>query len=125
MERRCVKFRIRYIEEKAGLIPSSIESPAIPAKPLEKKPPVALDERDAQIRSLQEAIQRIEGDKAVLQAKLKEALTAQPAAADPRELAKAEERIRNVEKEKELLRVAVSKRRCSAQRSENRQAQKF
>ncbi|MCI0535752.1 MAG: tetratricopeptide repeat protein [Verrucomicrobiales bacterium] len=101
---KVVKFRLRYIEEKVGVIPPGIEPAAIPEQ---KKPPVAPDERDVQNRSLQEAIQRLEGEKAVLQAKLKEAFTAQPAAADPRELARAEEKIRNVEKEKELLRVAL------------------
>ena len=42
-----------------------------------------------------------------MQAKLKEALAAQPAAVDPREFAKAQDRITQLEKEKELLRVGL------------------
>jgi len=104
---KVVRFRIRYIEERIGALPTPAQPVRTPEKAAEKKRPPAIDERDTQIRSLQEAIQRLESDKAVLQAKLKEALTAQPSTLDPRELARAEQRIRAVEKEKDLLRVAL------------------
>src|SRR5438552_1594135 len=35
---KIVKFRIRYVEDKLGLIPSEIEPAATPPKPLEKRP---------------------------------------------------------------------------------------
>ena len=50
---------------------------------------------------------QLQADKAVLEAKLKEALSVQPAAVDPRELAKAEEKIRNLLKENDLLKVSL------------------
>src|SRR5687768_16171979 len=40
-----VKFRTRYIEEKAGLTPSPIEPSSTPAQPVGKKPQVATEER--------------------------------------------------------------------------------
>jgi Tfp pilus assembly protein PilF len=46
-------------------------------------------------------------DKALLEAKLKEALAVQPAAADPRELAKAEETIKALQKENDLLTISL------------------
>ncbi|MFO1498049.1 MAG: tetratricopeptide repeat protein [Verrucomicrobiota bacterium] len=65
------------------------------------------DDRDNQIKSLRQQLDRLQNDRAVLEAKLREALAAQPAAIDPRELAKAEERIRSLEKDKEVLRVSL------------------
>jgi Flp pilus assembly protein TadD len=49
----------------------------------------------------------LQQDKLLLEAKLKEALAAQPAAVDPRELALAGQRITNLQKENDLLRVAL------------------
>lgn len=51
-------------------------------------------------------------DKGLLEAKLKEALTVQPAASDPRELAKAEQRIKALQKENELLSVSLEQARA-------------
>src|SRR4029078_2050282 len=45
----------------------------------------------------------MQADKILMEAKLKEALAAQPAAIDPRELTKAEERIRALQKENEYM----------------------
>jgi tetratricopeptide (TPR) repeat protein len=107
-----VQFRLNYVTEKLGAVAK--ESPASPVlekdasavkKPAVPKPSGAADEK--QITALREEIGRLQGDKAVLEAKLKEALSAQPAAIDPRELTKAEEKIKVLEKEKELLRVSL------------------
>jgi Tfp pilus assembly protein PilF len=67
------------------------------------------DARDNQIKSLQEQLARMQNDRAVLEAKLREALAARPAAVDPHELARADEHIRLLEKEKEVLRVSLQK----------------
>ena len=50
---------------------------------------------------------QLQADKAVLEAKLKEALSVQPASMDPHELAKAEEKIRNLQKENDLLKLGL------------------
>jgi len=49
----------------------------------------------------------LQADKSVLEAKLKEALAVQPAALDPRELARAEEKIKGLQKENDLLKVTL------------------
>lgn len=70
-------------------------------------PPVVAADPVAQLRQTQERLRAAEADQAQLEAKLKEALAAQPAASDPRELAKAEERIKALQKDNELLRQAL------------------
>jgi Flp pilus assembly protein TadD/predicted nucleic acid-binding Zn-ribbon protein len=98
-------------------------SPAPPAAPVVTAPtptpavPAAPDERDRQIRALQERVQGLEANKTVLEAKLREALAAQPAAVDPREVARAQERIRSVEKEKDVLRVSLELAEAKAARA--------
>ncbi len=115
---KVVRFRLNYLAERLGT--PVLEKPAAPLAPAIKAPssvesaPPAIDPRDAQIQTLQEELQRsrdhirqLESDRAILTAKLNEALTAQPAAIDPRELAKAESRIQALEKEKEVLKVSL------------------
>ena len=63
---------------------------------------------------MKEQVRQLEGDKAVLGARLKEALSAQPAAVDPKSLERAEARVRALEKETDLLRSAVDKTKESA-----------
>jgi Tfp pilus assembly protein PilF len=49
----------------------------------------------------------LQADKNLLEAKLKEALAAQPAAVDPAELVRAQEKITNLQKENDLLKVTL------------------
>jgi len=77
--------------------------PAKPSAPAAQ----AVGEKDRQIHALAVEVQQLKEDKAILEAKLREALAARPAAIDPRELARAEERIKLLEKEKELLKVSL------------------
>src|SRR5439155_2600086 len=119
---KVVKFRVRYLDEKVGPIQPSPAAP-VPSvgqkteeRPAAQPVPVLRDERDEQIRSLQEAVARLQAEKAVLETKLREALTAQPAAVDPRELARAEQKLREVEKEKEVLRVSLEQEQAQRAR---------
>jgi tetratricopeptide (TPR) repeat protein len=59
-------------------------------------------------------VDRLQADNRLLGAKLKEALSVQPAAVDPRELAKAEDRIRALQKENELFKMQLSQRAASS-----------
>lgn len=120
----AVKFRLNYIDDRlAGKAPPpSAGSPATPAarttpgvstrpapKPAPSRPDTVKtpDPRDAEIAGLNERVAKLTSDNAVLEAKLKEALSAQPTGADPREFAKAEERIKALEKERDLLKVSL------------------
>jgi Tfp pilus assembly protein PilF len=69
---------------------------------------------DSQIKALQDQIRAVESDKALLQAKLREALSAQPAAVDPRELAKAQAQIKDLQKENELLKISLAEAKTNS-----------
>ncbi len=87
----------------------------IPAPVVSPTPPPALStEAENQIKGLQERIRNMETDKALLEAKLREALSAQPAAMDPRESQKAQDQIKNLQKENELLKVSLAQAKAAA-----------
>jgi len=86
-------------------------SVAVPEPPKGGTPNAAADE---QIKALQEQIRGIEADKTLLEAKLKEALSAQPASVDPREMARAQAQIKDLQKENELLKISLSEARTNA-----------
>jgi tetratricopeptide (TPR) repeat protein len=108
----------------AGTTNPPAESPSdkpAPAKTEAASPPVAsvsvpapLAEADPQVKELQDQIRHIEAEKVLLQAKLKEALAAQPSAVDPAELAKAEEKIKELQKENELLKTSLAQVKTNA-----------
>ena len=57
---------------------------------------------------LKEQVRQLQVDKTTLEAKLKEAFSARPAAADPRELAKAQDQAKTLQKENDLLKVTLA-----------------
>ncbi len=71
-------------------------------------------EFDQQVQNLKAEIDRLQADNKLLAAKLKEALSVQPAGLDPKELARAEERIRALQKENELFKVQLAQRANTA-----------
>ncbi len=112
---RIVNFRLNYLAEKiaevtpklpvTNLIPAT--ATAAPAAPGAAPGPLVAD-LQAQVGALHEQMQRMQADNSTLQSKLQEALGAQPAAIDARELASAQEKIRALMKENDLLKVSLS-----------------
>ncbi len=102
---RVIKFRLNYVSEKlAPLVAKFPNLPPIPAKtPMKADAPVGVDK---QISLLNDEIIRLRADKAQVEAKLKEALSAKPAAVDPVEMARATDKISALEKENSLLKVS-------------------
>ena len=94
---KVVGFRLRYIEEKlTQLGPEDPGSPppSQPALPSPATPPLAPEgEVLDQFNRLNQQIGELTRDRQVLEAKLREALSAQPAPIDPRELQQAVEKI--------------------------------
>ena len=121
---RIVNYRLSYLANKIGTLSAS-HPPAEPTQGNLTNPPAATAQTqpaqatlpsdwEAQMNGVKEQVRQLEADKSLLQAKLKEALAMRPAESDPRELAKADERIKALQKENELLKVGVEKQSQTA-----------
>ncbi len=119
---KIISFRLAYIAARIGGISTNAPAPAAAtgtdtnkvavsadtnAPPAPAQVPTVPPELQAQITSLNEQVRQLQADRIVMEAKLKEALAVQPAQADPMELAKAQERIRMLQKENDLLKSAA------------------
>ena len=128
---KVVKYRLGYLVGKITQLtatvnaqeksetntpPSSLVTPggtnAAPSKAAAVSP--GTTELENQVKGLQEQVRRLEADRSSLEAKLKEALAAQPAAVDPQEFAKAQAQIVNLQKENELLKVSIATAKTNA-----------
>jgi tetratricopeptide (TPR) repeat protein len=110
---RIVNYRLSYLAGRIATL-SATTSPPAAAPGVQSKPEAATTtpgqsaapaDWQAQMNLLKEQVRQAQSDKVLLEAKLKEALALRPAGADPGELAKAEERIKTLQKENDLLRV--------------------
>ena len=104
---RLVKFRLDYIASK--LEPLVLKFPVANALP---RTPVAatnsLDNASINLlRPLQDEISRLAAQNLLLEAKLKEAWSVQPARADSGAVKTSAERIKQLEKETDLLKIAL------------------
>lgn len=120
---RVVAYRIRYVGERLKALESA---PASAEKPSEKKPATAKapagespapalapnGEVVAQFEQLNLQIQRLAADKQLLEAKLREALTAQPAPVDPREFQAAIERITALQTTNKVLLASLERQQA-------------
>ena len=70
---------------------------------------------NAQVADLQAQVQTLQAGNTALTARLKEALSVHPAAADPRELAAAQDKVRELMKENDLLRVSLIESKTPAE----------
>lgn len=124
---RVINYRLTYVATKlapltallAGSPPAGVSNTNVPSTQVTNvatTPTPAITtlpmpaEFENQLKALQVEVERLQADNRLLSAKLKEALSVQPAAVDPRELAKAEERIRALQKENELFKVQLAQR---------------
>jgi tetratricopeptide (TPR) repeat protein len=89
----------------------AVERPVV----LEAAPPApATAELNNRLKTLMDDNQRLGSEKATLEAKLREALSVQPATVDPKELAKAEARILDLQKENDLLKTTLQQEKEKA-----------
>jgi Flp pilus assembly protein TadD len=104
-----VAYRLNYIASRLEpLLPKTAGTNAPPSAA--GGPEESQAATEGQLKQLQEMIQRLTSQNTLLQEKLKEAWQAQPTVMDPKELAKAQQRIRDLEKERDLLEVALDQR---------------
>jgi Flp pilus assembly protein TadD len=106
---KVVSFRLNYLTTRIGNMtakPATATPTKSPGEPGVKAAIPAEVQRE--LTGLQDELRRLQAEKTVLEAKLKEALATQPAAIDPRELAKAEQKVQTLMKENELLKAALA-----------------
>ena len=98
-------YRLEYISGRMEPLTRKAAPTPAPAGPTPVE--AAATSTARQLAVLQTEIARLAAQNSLLEAKFREALTVQPAAVDPRELAKAEERIKALQKERDLLAVTL------------------
>jgi phosphoenolpyruvate carboxylase len=103
-----VNYRLNYLAEKITELTPQV--PVVPpsAPATNAAPPAASAEFQVQLNDLQTQVQSLSANNATLEAKLKEALAAQPTMVDSRELAKAQDQIRELMKEDDLLKTSLA-----------------
>jgi Flp pilus assembly protein TadD len=110
-----VKYRLNYLA--ANLAEMSASNPALTLPVAAAKTNALLPlkgqaspDTENQLGALQSQIRQLQTDNNLLESKLKEALRIQPAMADPRTVARAEQEIKALQKENELLKVNLAQR---------------
>ena len=120
---RVVAYRIRYVGERLKTLesaPNPAETPSEKASATAKAPagetsaPALAPNGEvvAQFEQLNLQIQRLAADKQLLEAKLREALTAQPAPVDPREFQAAIERITALQTTNKVLLASLEQQQA-------------
>lgn len=104
-----VAYRLSYISTRIEPLTRKADAANEPPAPTATETAAARAARQAEL--LQEQINQLSGQNSLLQAKLREALKVQPAAVDPRELTRAEQRIAALQKERDLLAVTLEQAR--------------
>jgi Flp pilus assembly protein TadD len=104
-----VNFRLKYLAEKiAALTPQSSPVTNAPAAAANQTPSASSEELQSQIASLNTQIHQLQSDDATLQAKLKEALSVQPATVSPDALAQMQQQLHQLTEENELLKATAA-----------------
>ncbi len=111
-----LKFRLEYVGEKiAGLEkalpPATRTGPAVSTG---VKKETGSAGTGVEVASLNEEVRRLSAEKESLEGKLREALAVQPSAMNPRELAKAQEQLVVLQKERDLLKVSLEQEQANA-----------
>ena len=112
--KQVVRFRLKYLGEKLA------DLPEIAAPPVEGSPSVTVvtpspgdsvaDKNrmlEGQVAALNEQMRQLTADNSLLLSKLREAMSARPAAIDPSQVRKAEAKILELEKENELIELQL------------------
>ena len=104
---KIVSFRLNELSEKIAALTAQFPATNAPALSAISVTNVILPTPGADVES---QVQGLQAENTVLAAKLKEALAAQPAAVDPRELEKAQAQIESLMKENDLLKASLAQK---------------
>src|SRR5437870_4556802 len=120
---KVISYRLNYVETRLAPLAAKFPAPSAPPAQSAKEtvasrpaaaPAPETDLIAAQLASSKEELKRLQQANTLLEAKLREALSVQPATTDPRELASTEEKIRSLQKENELLTVSLQQQKAPA-----------
>ena len=117
-----VKFRLKYLAGKIADLTAQVPAVAPTNPPPNLPPPASVatnananpvpenstPNSDAELASLRAQLRSLQSDNTMLEAKLKEALAAQPAMVDAGELSKAQAQIQSLLKENALLKAGAT-----------------
>ena len=104
-----VTFRLKYLAGKIAGLTAQLPPPVVVATNtvINPVPVVAPAAADAELAALRGQFEAVQSENATLLAKLKEALSAQPPPADAGALARAQEQVRALMKENDLLKAGA------------------
>ncbi|HWX18730.1 MAG TPA: tetratricopeptide repeat protein [Candidatus Binatia bacterium] len=119
---KVVSFRLNYLNDRIAALSAAVpvRSASVPGETNRlsgtapgatvppTKPAVPGDWED-QLNTLKGQVHQLQAETIVLQTKLKEAFDLRPAEVDPREMAKAQEKITSLQKENDSLKVNLDK----------------
>lgn len=115
---KVINYRLNYVATKiaplAAKLPPDKTTPPTPGAVTNRPAPAVTSDIDSQFKVLTDEIQRLEANNKLLTAKLKEALSVQPAGVDPQEMAKAAEAVKTLQKENELMKVSLDQERLKS-----------
>jgi tetratricopeptide (TPR) repeat protein len=115
--RLVVNFRLNYLNNQinnvSAKVPAVVEVAAPPVATNAPAPVDSKGELQNELRSLQNQVNSLEAEKQILESKLKESFAIKPAATDPRELAKAEGKVSDLQKENDLLKTSLAQRQSA------------
>ena len=109
---KVVSFRLNYLSDRISALSAAIPAPSVSNNRPAGPKPAAPADWEEQLNALKGQVHELQAEKVVLETKLKEAFDLRPAEADPRDLAKAQEKITSLQKENELLKVTLDKERA-------------
>lgn len=111
---RIVKFRLDYIGARLEPLARRVTATNAIAGSTNTNGAVAGTSLTNQIQELRAEIERLTKANTHYEKKLQEALSVQPPGMDPQELARAEEKIKQLTKERDLLKVALDQQQGAA-----------
>ena len=95
------------------VVPTAVPIVAAMPTPTPTLPPPSAVELEQQIKPMQAELERLQAENRLLGARLKEALSVQPAAVDPRDMLRAEDKIRGLQKENDLIKAQLAQKEAS------------
>jgi hypothetical protein len=107
---QLVAYRLKYLADKIAATTARIPAETAAGPSVAPAVPTASASAgtEAQLNELRAQVQSLQSDNTTLTAKLKEALAMEPAPADAGELAAAQEQVRALMKENDLLRITLA-----------------